>query len=332
MRFLLKLIGFAIVAAIVVGGAILAWGHVQIRRVAPPLPELEEILEPDRAASLPVRLSWINTASQRMPRSGVLDPEHDPDPDAEYTMSHASFVVEWQDGRIFLIDMGMNAADATAFGEMSMLIGADPIVPHTATSSKLGEDRNRVAGIGFTHMHVDHTSGLLDLCRDLDARGMGAGTIPVFQNHYQLARVNHTTRPAKIQLEDAKCIERRSLGREGGLRAIPDFPGLFAITAGGHTPGSTVWVVQLRTVPGESDGRYDDVQTWVITGDVVNHVAGIEAGVSKPPLYSLLVVPEDDDRLGEVRGFLKRLSDEPGVELLVSHDRNQIESTALPAH
>ena len=44
----------------------------------------------------------------------------------------------------------------------------------------------------------------------------------------------------------------------------------------------------------ESEGRHDDIQTWVITGDVVNHYAGVEAGVRKPPLYSLLIVPEDD--------------------------------------
>ena len=69
-----------------------------------------------------------------------------------------------------------------------------------------------------------------------------------------------------------------------------------------------------------------------ITGDVVNHYQGIELGLPKPRLYSLLVVPEHDEQLTKVRRFLNSLSRQPGVELLVPHDRNQIESTGLPAY
>jgi glyoxylase-like metal-dependent hydrolase (beta-lactamase superfamily II) len=333
MRFLWKTLGFLFLAATVLATAVLAWGHVQIRRVDPELPSLDEVLTADRSAELPVRLSWINTASQRMPRSAVLDAELDPHPDADYTMSHPSFVVEWQDGRVFLIDLGMGAAAAIEFGvPVEILLGADPIQPHEATSARLGESRTRVAGIGFTHLHTDHTSGLLDLCRDLGALGLARDPIPVFQHHLQLARVNHTTRPARRQLEKAGCVERHSLGFDAGLLPIPGFPGLFAIPAGGHTPGSTIYVVQLRTIPGASEGRYDDVQTWIVAGDVVNHYQGIEKDLPKPSLYRLLVVPEDDTRLAVVRAFLRELAHEPGVQLLVSHDRNQIEATRLPRY
>jgi glyoxylase-like metal-dependent hydrolase (beta-lactamase superfamily II) len=333
MRLLLKTLGFLFLVALVLAAAVLGWGHVQIRRVSPELPSLDEVLTADRTAELPVRLSWINTASQRMPRSSVLDAALDPHPDADYTMSHPSFVVEWQDGRIFLIDLGLNAAAAIGFGvPAEILAGADPIQPHEATSARLGESRTRVAGIGFTHLHSDHTSGLLDLCRDLGALGLARDPIPVFQHHWQLALVNHTTRAGRSQLAKAGCVESHSLGFDAGLLPIPDFPGLFAIPAGGHTPGSTIYVVQLRTIPGESSGRYDDVQTWVVAGDLVNHYEGIEKGIPKPPLYSMLVVPEDDERLAELRGFLRELAKEPGVQLLVSHDRNQIQSTRLPRY
>lgn len=330
MRFLMKTIGWLLVAGLVLATAILAWGHFQIRRIRPPLPELTAVTEPDRSLELPVRLTWIDTASQRMPRSAVLDPERDPHPDEGYVMSHPSFVVEWQDGRIFLIDLGMDPATAIEFGvPMELVVGADPIEPHESASVALGEHRKRVAGIGFTHMHVDHVSGLRQLCRDLGPRAPGSGPIPVFQHHNQLAYVNHTTRSAKATVRQADCVEIRTLGVEAGLIPIPDFPGLYAIPAGGHTPGSTMYVVQLRTFPGGSAGVHDDVETWVITGDVVNHYQGIERGIPKPWLYSLLVVPENDERLGEVRDFLGRLARRPGVELLVSHDRNQIEATGL---
>ena len=330
MRLLLKGIGFLLSAAFVLAAAVLVWGHVQIRRAHPELPEIEVLLAADRAADLPVRLTWINTASQRMPRAAVLERDLDPDPEAAYTMSHPSFVVEWQDGRIFLIDLGMDAAEAVAFGRpLETFAGASPIEPHVSTSARLAENRARIAGIGFTHLHTDHTGGILALCRDLGPLGPKRDAIPVFQPHLQLAKVNHTTWPARRQLDLATCIERRTLGSEAGMLEVPDFPGLFAIPAGGHTPGSTIWVVQLRTFPGTSEGRYDDIETWVLTGDVVNHYQGIERGLPKPRLYSLLVVPEDGERLGRVRRFLKTLSAERGVRLLVSHDRNQIEATKL---
>jgi glyoxylase-like metal-dependent hydrolase (beta-lactamase superfamily II) len=333
MRFLLKLIGFLLVAGLILAASALAWGHIQIRRFNPPLPALSEVLEPDRELELPVRLTWINTASQRMPRSAVLEPNVDPDPDAPYVMSHPSFVVEWQDGRIFLVDMGMDAGAAVSFGMLNeLLAGAEPIEPHTAASSRLGSSLPRVSGVGFTHMHQDHTAGLLQLCKDIMPLGPGREPVAVFQHSNQISQVNHTTRPAKQHIEEADCIERRTLGFESGLLPIPDFPGLYAIPASGHTPGSTIYVVQLRTFPGQSEGHHSDVETWVITGDIVNHEQGVLLGLPKPRIYSLLVVPENDDRLGKLRDFLKQLAGKRGVKLLVPHDRNQLEKSGLPVY
>ncbi len=70
----------------------------------------------------------------------------------------------------------------------------------------------------------------------------------------------------------------------------------------------------------------------VVTGDVVNHFQGIERGISKPQLYRMLVVPENDEWLAEVRSFLRELSLHPGVQLLVNHDREQLETTGPPIY
>jgi hypothetical protein len=90
----------AIVALFVVfvaGGLFLA--NRGIRALDPVLPSVDEILAFDPAADLPVGISWLNTASQKMPRAAVLDPSQDPTPDAPYAMSHASScsVVRWTD-------------------------------------------------------------------------------------------------------------------------------------------------------------------------------------------------------------------------------------------
>jgi glyoxylase-like metal-dependent hydrolase (beta-lactamase superfamily II) len=227
----------------------------------------------------------------------------------------------------------MDAGAAVGFGiPNEVLVGAEPIEPHTATSSRLGTNLPRVAAVGFTHMHQDHTAGLLQLCRDINSLGPGREPVALFQHNNQISQVNHTTRPAKKHIEEADCIEHRTLGFESGLLPIPDFPGLYAIPAGGHTPGSTIYVVQLRTFPGQSEGHHSDVETWVITGDVVNHEQGVTLGLPKPRLYSLLVVPESGERLRTVRDFLKQLVAKPGVKMLVSHDRNQLEKSGLPIY
>ena len=332
MRFLLKTTFFLLTVALVLGGVVLAWGHVHIRRIAPPLPDPELVLTPDPSLDLPVRLTWLNTASQRMPRAAVLDPSRDPDPEGDFVMSHPAFAIEWQDGRIFLVDAGLDKEGAIDFGlPMELAAGADPIEPHRSASAQLGEHRERVAGIGFTHLHVDHTTGLDTLCADRRPAHPDEGPkrIGLFQHANQIVPVNHTTHGPKAQVQAASCIESRALGSDSGLLAVPGFDGLYAIPVGGHTPGSTMWVVQLRVHPGASAGRSNDVQTWVITGDVVNHSDAVRLGIAKPPLYSLLVVPENEERLAAARGFLKTLFEKPGVKLLVNHDKTHIEQTGL---
>ncbi len=64
----------------------------------------------------------------------------------------------------------------------------------------------------------------------------------------------------------------------------------------------------------------------------MNHVAGVELDIPKPRLYSLLLVPENEERLSRMRGFLRQLSRQPGVKLLVSHHLGQIEASELPAY
>lgn len=331
MRFIFKTLGLVFAVLVLFVAAILGWGHVGIRRVQPPLPTVEEVLAIDPTASLPVRVSYINTASQRMPRSGVLDPELDPEPHLDFVMSYPSFVLEWQDGRIFLIDTGMTREEAIRFGALvEKLSGASPIEPHKSTSEALGRAHNRLAGIGFTHLHPDHTGDLGRLCQNMRADGgpAASGSIPVYQAPYQIARWNHTTRTGRSQVREAECTAIEPLPAKP-LIPVPGFPGLSVIPVGGHTPGSQLFVAHVRTMPGMSRGKHSDIETWIFTGDIVNHAAGIEKNIPKPPLYSWLVCPENTRRLEVLRNYLRQLSDRPGVKLLVSHDQKQIEASGI---
>lgn len=220
MRLVLKLAGWGVLAALVMALAFLGAAHYQIRQVEPALPDVNELLAATRVPDGPVRLRYVNTASQ--PGSGPA------------TICHPAFLLEWADGRAFLIDAGMEREAAVEFGELGQLaFGADPIQPHGPVREQLGDTADRIGGLAFTHLHTDHTNGTPGLCK---APGR---CFVIFQTSWQADRLNYTTRPGEAHLAAAGCATRARL--EGGpVYTIPGFPGLDAVAAGGHTPGSTL--------------------------------------------------------------------------------------------
>ena len=80
-KLLIALAALVTLVVVFVGGGLFLANRA-IRAIDPELPTVEAILAFDRHADLPVRISWLNTASQKMPRSAVLDPAQDPTPDA----------------------------------------------------------------------------------------------------------------------------------------------------------------------------------------------------------------------------------------------------------
>jgi len=252
-----------------------------------------------------------------MPRSAVLDRSRDPHPQSSYVMSHPSFVLEWADGRILLIDLGMTRVGAAAFGTpLETLGGAAPIEPHFSVAERLGAARNRVQALIFTHLHIDHVGGIEDLCAALDHPAR------LFMTEAQEERPNYTTKTGLNLLRQARCVRRERL-TGGPLFRVPGFPGVEVIAAGGHTSGSQIIVAHLQ---GDGGGR-----SYVFTGDIVNNIDGINHDIPKPHLYSLLMVPEAPGRLGELRQFLRHLRDDSGLSLLVSHDQLQLEQSGIPA-
>jgi glyoxylase-like metal-dependent hydrolase (beta-lactamase superfamily II) len=318
------LLGLVLVAAAV--GLVVA--HAAVRRERAPLPERAEVVASAQGGEHPVHLAVANTASQTMPRSGVLEAKLDPKPDEPYVMSHASFVLEWMDGRILLVDVGMDREGALRFGRpIELVSGGKPIEPHASAAAQLGSARQRVEGIVFTHLHQDHVGGVAELCRGRTR------PLRVFMTEAQDQRPNYTTRPGRELLAgvkrgaqgegDAPCIEVVPI-KSGGLQPVPGFPGVFVIAAGGHTPGSQIVVANV-------DDGLGPMQ-FAFTGDIVNNVAGIDFDIPKPALYRLLVVPEADERQTELRHFLRDLRNVGGARLLVSHDELQLAASGVPTY
>jgi glyoxylase-like metal-dependent hydrolase (beta-lactamase superfamily II) len=230
-------------------------------------------------------------------------------------MSHPSFVLEWEDGRILLIDAGMTRQGAVDFGGSIELVGGEAIEAHGSVAEQLGAARRRVQAVIFTHLHLDHVGGITELCADRDDPLRIPMTAP------QAERPNYTTRGSLALVHEAPCTVPQVLAGDGPVR-VPGFPGVAVATVAGHTPGSQVVVARLQNGGG----------TYVFVGDIANHIDGINDNIPKPFLYRFLVVPEDEAQLARLRRLVRDLRERHGAVLLLAHDQLHLQRSGVPGY
>lgn len=312
MKRILAILGLLLVTLLMIGAWILLGAHLQIRSLHPPLPSPEQAIAAVSPGSGPVRVNYVNTSTQRKAEGDE--------------MGHVSFVFEWADGRRFLIDAGMDPEEAVSFGKgMEIAFGAEPAVGHGTVPAQMGLGARRVLGVAFTHLHSDHTQGLVALCGFLDRM------LPVFQTPWQFEHRNHTTDMGFAFLEAARAAStnedcgvptRLSVSNESPVYPVPGFPGLVAIPMAGHTPGSTAYLARVGAQGGPE--RY-----WLFSGDVTNTRRDLIENRRKAWWYSLAIVPEDPERLDQMRPWLATLDRDPRVTVVVSHDFTELKKTAI---
>jgi glyoxylase-like metal-dependent hydrolase (beta-lactamase superfamily II) len=276
-------LGLVLLLLVVAAAIPLGLAHVQIRSIDPAIPPVSEIARLRPSGPGPVSIRWINTASQRI--------------------QHPAYFIEWADGRVFLLDAGMDREQARDFGApMEVALGAGPIETHGSVAEQIGKEAvDAIDAIAFTHLHLDHTGGLIPICR---ARSR---EIDLFQASHQANEVNYTTQPGVDQIEEAGCARRHVVDGNTPTE-IPGYPGLFLLSAGGHTPGSTVYVAVLPD------------RIFIFSGDLTNQKADALDNVPKPWVYSALIIPEATERLERLRRWLAELDAHAQLTLVVAHD------------
>ncbi|MCH2169138.1 MBL fold metallo-hydrolase [Myxococcota bacterium] len=300
-RSILRWLGVGVLTTFAVALGVLFEAHWEMRRIRPLPPDpafLEALAEVPDA---PVRVRSVVTATQRS-ELGVI--------------GHPSFVLEWADGRSFLIDAGMDRHQAQAFGALMELgLGSDAIQPLGSIVEQMGEAAQGVDGIAFTHLHQDHTGGIRALC------AVHPELLAVFQTPDQAARANFVTWAGQDDIAQAGCTRVEPLAG-GPVYEIPGFPGLVALPAAGHTPGSTVFAARVRGA--------EEARTWIFSGDMTNSLIDLLENRPKPWLYSVLIVPEAPEHLELWRRWLAALDRRPGIMLAVSHDTLATAERGLP--
>ena len=290
---------------------ILIPAHLQIRGVDPPLPEVSALLGSVDVPNGPTRVRYVNSATQ-----GTADGRD---------MGHIAFVLEWEDGRSFVIDLGMEPEVAIEFGKpLETLLDSDPAIAKGAVADQMGDGVAMVRGVGFTHLHHDHTQGIVAFCRAHQSSNGEA--LPIFQTPFQFEQRNHTTDMGYVFIEEARSLpgsmgcatpSRLDEGPVESIHSLPGFPGLVAIPAGGHTPGSTLYLARI-------EDRY-----WLFSGDITNTRKELVENLPKATIYSLLIVPEDTDRTERMRVWLRDLDERSDLTVVVSHDLTALEETTI---
>lgn len=300
-RVILRRVGVALLSVIaaccVLIAVILTEAHLEMRGITPPLPGLASITQLAEVEGGPIRIRYLNTATQGGP--GLS------------SFGYPAYLIEWADGRSFLVDAGMERSDAEAFGQpIEWLLGTDPIETHGSVAEQLGPAKARISGAAFTHLHSDHTSGFAGLCEGEKT------SITVFQTRLQAERDNFGTLPGHADIDEAECAKQVTLGG-ARMQEVPGFPGLAVVAAGGHSPGSTIFFVRVGDI------------TWVLSGDITNLLVSLDENLPKPLAYSVLIVPENRDRLEVLRLWLHDLDDQPNTIVVPSHDLSALVATGM---
>jgi len=271
--------------------------HLQIRTVHPRLPGADELRTLLRSTDGPEALQWLTTAAQPLDRG---------------TIAHSVFLARWPDGRLFEVDAGMDKEQAIAFGELlEIMSSGGAVATYGTVPDQIGATIARVRGLGFTHLHIDHTQGIKAVC----AAGP-ADDAQLFQGDAQASLTDPNTREGAALIADA-CFERINLGSEGLLTPTP-FPGMALIPLGGHTACSTMFAFAV------------DGHLWLLSGDITNTRRALLDNQDKGFIYSSLLVPEDTSRTTELREWLAMLDAQDDITVVVSHDLEALATSGLP--
>jgi glyoxylase-like metal-dependent hydrolase (beta-lactamase superfamily II) len=286
VKMVLRILIVLLLLPVILAFVVLVPAHSQIDSIEPRLPEIAAIEAALNVEGGPVSVAYINSATQTGPGGGL---------------GHPGVVLTWPSGKRFLIDTGMRPDEAIAFGKpIELVMGADPTVPHGSIATQLGDVVTSIEGIAFTHLHSDHTDGLAEICASQQQPAT------VFQRPLQYREQNHTTTPGLEHLESATC-KREELA-ESGIARLPGFPGLIAISLGGHTPGSTLYVARV----GEN--------YWYFSGDITNDKVSLVENIPKHWAYSTLIVPENTARTTRLRTWLGGVNARADAIVLPAHD------------
>lgn len=207
----------------------------------------------------PVRVETIVGADWEVPRSGLINLEHaeakreglaeGPEP------IHIYFhVLRHPTKGTFLVDTGVERALATdpenaaIRGVVAEAMNAEKLLVRNDTRSFIEREGGQVAGVLFTHLHLDHVSGMPDIPKGTPLfTGPGEAAARSGLNLF----VRGTTDRAlegHVALSELP-FQADASGRFAGVLDLFGDESVWAIWTPGHTPGSVAYVARTPDGP-----------------------------------------------------------------------------------
>jgi glyoxylase-like metal-dependent hydrolase (beta-lactamase superfamily II) len=213
--------------------------------------------------------------------------------------ARGTIIVDTGVERAFRNDPGSSAIGPLVRWQMKL----DRMVVHVDTASWIAEQKQPLAGVFFTHLHVDHIAGLADVPHEVPVyTGAGEAADTRFLNLF----VRRSTNEA---LDGRAPISEWPFQKDpdGRLDAVTDIFGdemVWAIRAPGHTAGSTAYVIRTPKGP------------VLLTGDASHTRWGWENTV-EPGTFSS-DIETSKKTLAELKSLVAR---HPTIEVRLGHQR-----------
>jgi glyoxylase-like metal-dependent hydrolase (beta-lactamase superfamily II) len=210
---------------------------------------------------------------------------------------------------MFLVDTGVTralVADPASQGVgflVRKFMHTEKMTVRTDTAGLLARERQPLAGVLLTHLHLDHVSGMRDVPRGTPIFA-GAGETRARELAFLFTR---GTIDAQLEGQDAIQELPFAPDASGRFAGVLDLFGdgtVFAISAPGHTTGSTAYVVRTPHGP------------VLLTGDACHTRWGWEHDV-EPGTFSS-DRPRSRQSLESLRALAER---HPALEVRFGHQR-----------
>jgi len=284
------------------------WQPAMIRRVPYPAPEpayhsWEEILSNPQ----PITIRAYSTGTMETSRSAIMNLEHEEAQDIEDASIEIPVnvgIIQHSKFGAYLIDAGLDKSyvhsqHGTIGGLMvESYLGKGSQEPNTHIAAILDQEGIRLEGVFLTHLHQDHTAGIVDLPKDIP---YVAGKNERYVNYRFFMQSDHLAGIDELQeIDFAGAIDLPPLGK--GVDVLGD-GSLWAISSSGHTAGHMIFLI---------NGIDEQV---LFTGDACNDHYQFETGIG--PGYYSSDLEGGQEALERIILFKER---HPEVKLVYGHD------------
>ncbi len=223
------------------------------------VPRSSAELEASLAEPGPVALETVVAADWEVGRGGLVNLDHpkaeaaglEDDPEPIQIVFHA---VRHPTRGLFLIDTGVERAlyaapdEAAIQGLVAGVMNVEKMKIHVDTATWLARQRQPLAGVLMTHLHLDHVSGMRDIPKGTPIfAGPGETSETAFVNVFVQASIDRA-------LEGQAPVQELPFAADpaGRFDGVLDLFGdrtVWAIHVPGHTLGSTAYLVRTPSGP-----------------------------------------------------------------------------------